>query len=489
MDKKFEDFKVGDVYVFEKLFKKSEFNMFSKLSGDKNPLHHDEDYAKLTVFNKTVVPMHLAAAPLSSVAGMVFPGLRSLYLSHEVKSHLPIFFNEKVIYSSKIIGKNDAENVLIIRTIVYKDTYIMLSAIQKVQVRNEKIDTKSLKNYKLQGSISSNTRSFTLITGAGGEIGQATAMQLAKKGKNLVLIFRKINKENTKFVEKIMQYSPDVQVLEMDLSSDKVKQIFTTFIEKNIGFIECIIFIASPKIDANIKIQMAVNYSSLKSIVECCLPYWLQRQFGKVIYLSSSAVHYHPMGFDDYSTAKAAGTNYIDGIRKRFLQSGIEAYCLAAGKVDTKFSDKLNTRDTNEMLPEQVAEHIINLTEIKNSSHFYFWLEYSGLRVGSYDFVGKNNNTSEDLRAVEKKHTQLIAPLQSNSLKIFMIDFFNLDVDTNWDSVGIGLISGWDSLRHIEFILKIEEQYSIKFTSEEIDKTTTYHDLHNLLDKKLNDHE
>ena len=209
--------------------------MFSKLSGDKNPLHHDEDYAKLTVFNETIVPMHLAAAPLSSVAGMVFPGLRSLYLSHEVKSHLPIFFNEKVTYSSKIIGKNDVENVLIIRTVVYKDTDIKLSATQKVQVRNEKVDTKRLKNYKLQGSVSLNTRSFTLITGAGGEIGQATAMQLARKGKNLVLIFRKTNKENTKFVKKIMEYSPNVQVLEMDLSSDKVKQILTTFIQKNIG--------------------------------------------------------------------------------------------------------------------------------------------------------------------------------------------------------------------------------------------------------------
>ena len=96
---------------------------------------------------------------------------------------------------------------------------------------------------------------------------------------------------------------------------------------------------------------------------------------------------------------------------------------------------------------------------------------------------------SQDLIAEDKKHTQPISPAQSDSLKILMTDFFDLDVDTNWDSVGIGLIPGWDSFKHIEFILKIEEQHSIKFTSEEIDQTTTYHDLHNLLDKKLNYHD
>jgi len=63
--------------------------------------------------------------------------------------------------------------------------------------------------------------------------------------------------------------------------------------------------------------------------------------------------------------------------------------------------------------------------------------------------------------------------------------FFNLGANTNWDNVGLGLTAGWDSLRHIEFILLVEENYSIKFSSEEIDLTTTFYDLNNLLNKKL----
>jgi len=483
-DKKFDDFQVGDTYVVNKIFNKSDYSSFSKLSGDKNPLHHDEDYAKLNAFKGTIVPLHLVIAPLSSVAGMVFPGHRSLYLSHEVKSHLPVLFNKEVTYSSKIIEKNTAEKILLIRTIVYQGTDILLSAHQKVQVRDGEIDSNKLKNMKFQGSIISKEESSILITGAAGEIGQAITMQLAKKGENLVLLVRELNGKTNKLINDAKEYSPNIQVIQMDISDEKNYKKFKNFVSKYKGFIETVIFAASPKINANIDKQMAVNYSGLKNIIESCLPFWLKRQYGKIIYLSSSAIHYHPQGVDDYTAAKAAATNYLDGIRKRFVQWGVRVHCLASGKVDTSFSENLNLPSVIQMIPEQVAEQVVNLAQDKGTSNFYYWLENSGLRVGDYDFIENKTERSLEPEIKNDKIMQEVSSNRRDALKDLITDFFNVDKNANWDNVGIGLISGWDSLRHIEFILELERRFSIKLTSKEVELTTNFHDLCNLLEKK-----
>ena len=482
MDKMFDDFQIGDTYIQKKVFKRSDFTAFSKLSGDINPLHHDEEYAKLSTFKEIIVPMHLVIAPLSSIAGMVFPGHRSLYLGHEVKSHLPVFFDKEIIYSSKIIEKHAAERVLSIRTIVFQGTDVLLSANQKVQVRDDPIDPGKLKNMKLKGQLISNEERSILITGAAGEIGQSITLQLAKKEKNLILLVRNLNQRTKKVIDSVKEYSKNIHVIEMDLSNQIDHKKLEKFINKYDGFIESVIYAASPKISSTIDKQMAINYSALKAITEICLPSWLSRQEGQIIYLSSSAIHFHPHGIDDYTTAKAAGTNYLDGIRKRFFQWGLKTHCLASGKVNTKFSDTLNLPNITQMIPEQVAENVVKILEDKNSSDFYYWLENTGLRVGNYDFI---QNKTKNIQLTKNQDTILLKGEESiaktEALQNLIIDFFNLNENVNWDNVGIGLISGWDSFRHIEFILEIENRFNINFDAEEIDLTTNFNDLSNLL--------
>ena len=44
----------------------------------------------------------------------------------------------------------------------------------------------------------------------------------------------------------------------------------------------------------------------------------------------------------------------------------------------------------------------------------------------------------------------------------------------------------WDSLAHINLFMAIEEEFNIKFTPEEIMKTTTIKDILNLIESKKN---
>ena len=65
MKVEFKEFSVGDVIKFKKEFGLEDFNNFSKLSGDFNPLHHDPEYAATSGHSYNIVPLHLIIAPLS----------------------------------------------------------------------------------------------------------------------------------------------------------------------------------------------------------------------------------------------------------------------------------------------------------------------------------------------------------------------------------------------------------------------------------------
>ena len=133
----YDDFKIGDNCWFTRRFDAKAFSVFSELSGDQNALHHDKKYAASTSFVHPIVPLHLAALPLSSIVGMMFPGLRALYLNHEIHARRPIPYDVDIIYSARVVGKNDALRSLDLKVISYIGKEVMLDARLLVQVRDD----------------------------------------------------------------------------------------------------------------------------------------------------------------------------------------------------------------------------------------------------------------------------------------------------------------------------------------------------------------
>ena len=85
-DRSIDDFALGDYVTFTRRFRPNDYQAFARLSADRNPLHHDARYAKATRFGAPIVPLHLASAPLSAIAGMMLPGHRSLYLQSRLRA-------------------------------------------------------------------------------------------------------------------------------------------------------------------------------------------------------------------------------------------------------------------------------------------------------------------------------------------------------------------------------------------------------------------
>ena len=131
----FAELTVGQEANFARTFTLEDMAQFSKLTGDFNPLHTDEEYAKNTEFGGRVVHGLLAGSLFSTLVGMYLPGKYCLVLSLEMQFHNPVKPNHEIRVHGEIVNKINSLKILEIKAkIIDQDNKILIPALIKVKV-------------------------------------------------------------------------------------------------------------------------------------------------------------------------------------------------------------------------------------------------------------------------------------------------------------------------------------------------------------------
>lgn len=85
-----EDIKVGMERSRVKRVSQADIALFAELSGDRNPVHFDEDYAAQSVFGGVVAHGMLSAGLISAVIGEELPGHGAVYLGQTLNFRAPV---------------------------------------------------------------------------------------------------------------------------------------------------------------------------------------------------------------------------------------------------------------------------------------------------------------------------------------------------------------------------------------------------------------
>jgi 3-hydroxybutyryl-CoA dehydratase len=131
----FDSINVGINHEFKITVTEKLVSDFSVISGDFNPLHMDENYARKTKFKKRICHGMLLASFLSRLVGMYLPGKNALYFSQILNFISPCFINDIITVKGEIIDKNYATKIITVKTsIVNQKNKLILDGEAKVMI-------------------------------------------------------------------------------------------------------------------------------------------------------------------------------------------------------------------------------------------------------------------------------------------------------------------------------------------------------------------
>ncbi len=113
---KYSDIMIGQYAEVIHQVTEEDINAFGSLSGDFNPLHFDEEWAKKTIFGGRIAHGLLTASFVSTAIGMKLPGPGTIYLSQQMRFLRPVRIGDTITTRVEVIGKNDEKQRVTLRT-------------------------------------------------------------------------------------------------------------------------------------------------------------------------------------------------------------------------------------------------------------------------------------------------------------------------------------------------------------------------------------
>jgi len=91
-----EDLSVGMTATFAKTVTDADIVLIAGVSGDNNPVHVNEDYARKTIFKSRIAHGMLSACFISTAIGTRLPGPGAVYVSQSLRFKAPVRVGDTV---------------------------------------------------------------------------------------------------------------------------------------------------------------------------------------------------------------------------------------------------------------------------------------------------------------------------------------------------------------------------------------------------------
>jgi 3-hydroxybutyryl-CoA dehydratase len=99
----FEDLDVGMEASFAKTVTEADIIAFAEITGDKNPVHLDAEYAAKTIFKGKIAHGMLSAGYISAVFGIEMPGPGAIYVSQTLNFRAPVRSGDRVVAKVRVM--------------------------------------------------------------------------------------------------------------------------------------------------------------------------------------------------------------------------------------------------------------------------------------------------------------------------------------------------------------------------------------------------
>ncbi len=98
-----------------------DIELFTSISGDRNPLHYDEGFAKATKFGEIIVQGGITSAILNAVVAEELPGPGTVFLHVDWDFRAPVRPGDKITGVVEVLKVRDDKPITEIKTSVIRD--------------------------------------------------------------------------------------------------------------------------------------------------------------------------------------------------------------------------------------------------------------------------------------------------------------------------------------------------------------------------------
>jgi len=108
---------LGENSSYTKTFTEEDVIAFAKITGDNNPVHLNEEYAKTTQFKSRIVHGALVSSLFSTVFGAQLPGYGCIYFRQDSKFIAPVYLNDTITATVKVLEIQEEKGRAIFETV------------------------------------------------------------------------------------------------------------------------------------------------------------------------------------------------------------------------------------------------------------------------------------------------------------------------------------------------------------------------------------
>jgi 3-hydroxybutyryl-CoA dehydratase len=94
----------------------ADIHAFAELTGDKNPVHVDDEYASSSRFGRRIAHGMLAAGHISAVLGVLLPGPGAIYLGQTLSFKAPVFPGDTITTRVVVIRVRTDKAIVTLQT-------------------------------------------------------------------------------------------------------------------------------------------------------------------------------------------------------------------------------------------------------------------------------------------------------------------------------------------------------------------------------------